>query len=113
MDTAEEALAYDSMEHCGVNRAFVERLVTLGATGRVLDLGTGPGHIPMLLVERLSTVTVLGIDMSEHMLARARANRARSPHAERVEFQLADAKQLPFARESFDVVASNTILHHI
>ena len=113
MDTAEEALLYDSMDHAGPNRAFVERLVTLGAHGRVLDLGTGPGHIPLLLVDRLSDVTVVGIDMSEHMLRRAQLRRQRSPHADRLEFKQADAKSLPFPRESFDVVASNTILHHI
>src|ERR1700741_3704425 len=112
MDTAEEALAYDAMDNSGPNRAFVERLVTLGATGRVLDLGTGPGQIPLLLVERLADVTVVGIDLSEHMLRLAAAHRLRSPHAARVEFQKVDAKHLPFPRDSFDVVCSNTILHH-
>ena len=113
MDTAEEALHYDAMDNSGPNRAFVERLVSLGATGRVLDIGTGPGHIPMLLVERLSDVSVVGIDMSAHMLLFAERRRAASPHAARVEFKIADAKNLPFTRESFDVVCSNTILHHI
>ncbi len=113
MDTAEEAELYDAMDNSGPNRAFIERLVSLGASGRVLDLGTGPGHIPLLLVERLSDVTVVGIDMSQHMLNQAERRRAQSPHGARVEFRLADAKGLPFQRESFDVVASNTILHHI
>jgi len=113
MDTAEEALIYDQMDNSGPNRAFVERLVSLGATGSVLDIGTGPGIIPMLLVERLSEVTVIGIDLSSHMLRHAESRRASSPHASRVEFRLADAKNLPFPSESFDVVASNTILHHM
>ncbi len=113
MDDADEARDYDLMDNAGPNRAFVERLVSLGATGKVLDIGTGPGHIPMLLVERLSDVTVIGIDMSEHMLRHAERRRVQSPHAARVEFRIADAKNLPFPRETFDVVASNTILHHI
>ena len=113
MDTAEEAELYDAMDNSGPNRAFVERLVSLGASGRVLDLGSGPGHIALLLAERLSDVSVVGIDMSEHMLRQAERRRALSPHSSRVEFKIADAKNLPFARESFDVVASNTILHHI
>ncbi|MEO6709234.1 MAG: class I SAM-dependent methyltransferase [Planctomycetota bacterium] len=113
MDTAEEALQYDAMDNAGPNRAFVERLVSLGATGKVLDIGSGPGHIPLLLVERLSNVSVIGVDLSQHMLRHAELRRARSAHAARVEFRMADAKNLPFPRESFDVVASNTILHHI
>src|SRR5690242_3474685 len=113
MDTPDDALAYAAMDNSGPNRAFVERLVSLGATGRVLDIRTGPGHIPLLLVERLSDVTVVGVDMSEHMLAQAERRRLASPHAARLEFRRADANSLPFPRASFDVVASNTILHHI
>ncbi|HUR28057.1 MAG TPA: class I SAM-dependent methyltransferase, partial [Planctomycetota bacterium] len=113
MDSLEEATLYDAMDNSGPNRAFVERLVTLGASGRVLDIGTGPGHIPLLLVERLPDVTVVGIDLSEHMLRVAERRRVQSPHRSRIEFRIADAKTLPFPRGSFDVVASNTILHHI
>lgn len=64
-------------------------------------------------MERLNDVTVVGIDLSAHMLQRAELKRQSSPHAARVQFRLADAKRLPFESGSFDVVASNTILHHI
>ena len=113
MDTAEEAADYDAMDNSGPNRAFVERLVSLGVHGRVLDIGTGPGQIPLLLVERLSVVHVVGVDLSSHMLRLAQARRARSAHAARLEFRLGDAKELPFETHSFDSVASNTILHHV
>jgi len=113
MDTEEEASVYDAMDNSGPNRAFIERLVSLGVRGRVLDIGTGPGHIPLMLVERSPELSVVGIDLSAHMLRRAEANRARSPHASRLEFRRADAKRLPFEDASFDAVASNTILHHV
>lgn len=113
MDTAEEALLYDAMDNSGPNRAFVERLVTLGASGRILDIGTGPGQIPMLLAERLPDVTIVGVDLSEQMLRLAERRRVQSAHRARIEFRIADAKNLPFPSASFDVVASNTILHHI
>ena len=45
MDTPEEADGYDAMDHSQANAAFVGRLVELGARGRMLDIGTGPGHI--------------------------------------------------------------------
>ena len=41
MDTDEEADGYDAMDHSGPNETFVNRLVELGAHGRVLDIGTG------------------------------------------------------------------------
>jgi hypothetical protein len=46
MDTPEEASEYDAMDHTEANTAFVDRLIALGARGRMLDIGTGPGHIP-------------------------------------------------------------------
>lgn len=113
MDTAEEADGYDSMDHTGPNAAFVERLVELGARGRMLDIGTGPGHIPLLVCETIPGSTVLGVDLAEHMLRHAERHRAASPFRERVTFQRADAKGLPFPDAHFDAVYSNTILHHI
>lgn len=113
MDTAEEADDYDSMDHSGPNEAFVARLFELGARGRMLDIGTGPGHIPVLVCERDPECTVVAIDLARHMLDHAERHRAASPHAARIELRVADAKGLDFADASFDTVFSNTILHHI
>ena len=113
MDTPEEADGYDAMDHSGPNTAFVERLIELGARGRMLDIGTGPGHMPLLVCDRMADAQVVGIDLARHMLAHAERRLATSPHGARVEFQLADAKGLEFPDDSFDVVFSNTILHHI
>ena len=113
MDTPEEATAYDAMDHAQVNAAFVDRLLALGARGRMLDIGTGPGHIPLLVVERSADCTVLAIDLSPAMLAIAERRRAASPHRDRVELLLGDAKGLELADGSFDAVFSNTILHHM
>lgn len=116
MDTAEEAASYDAMDHSGPNAAFVERLDQLGAHGRMLDIGTGPGHMPLLLCERLDADRIegiVGIDLAENMLGIAERHRAASPHAQRLEYRIADAKRLDFPDDSFDTVFSNTILHHI
>ncbi len=113
MDSVAEADAYAAIDHSEVNSAFVDRLLELGAKGDMLDVGTGPGHIPYLLVARSSDATVVGVDLAEHMLGLAEQNRAQSADPDRIRFQHSDAKKLPFEDESFDVVFSNTILHHI
>lgn len=113
MDTPEEADDYDAMDHSEPNAAFVERLVALGAKGRMLDIGTGPGHIPLLVCERIAGATVVGVDLSKNMLRHAERHRAASKHRDRVEYRLADAKGLGLPDGSFDAVFSNTILHHI
>ena len=113
MDTAEEADGYDAMDHSEPNGAFVERLVELGASGRMLDVGCGPGHIPPALLERVPRGIVVGIDAAATMLAHAERHRLASPHAARISYRVSDAKELPFEDGEFDAVFSNTVLHHI
>jgi ubiquinone/menaquinone biosynthesis C-methylase UbiE len=65
----------------------------------VLDLGTGTGSGAAIVVRRFPDARVVGVDLSEEMLERARVN---VPGAE---FRRADASSLPFSDESFDLVA--------
>lgn len=115
MDTADEAADYDAMDHREANAAFLDRLVELGAHGRMLDVGTGPGHMPPDLVRRVSESTVLGVDLASHMLAIAERRRGELPHdlAARIEYRAMDAKALDLPDGAFDTVFSNTILHHV
>ena len=113
MDTPEEAAAYDAMDHAEVNAAFVDRLVGLGARGRMLDIGCGPGHIPLLVAERVPGSTLVAVDLAPAMLALARRRLDDSPHRDRIELRLGDAKALELPGGSFDAVFSNTILHHL
>lgn len=113
MDSDEVAQAYETMDHTGPNTAVVNRLVELGASGLMLDLGTGPGHIPIAVCERLTTARVVAVDLSPKMLAIANGHLLTSPHANRIIFREADVKSLPFESQSFDVVYSNTTLHHL
>ncbi len=113
MDTDEEANGYAAMDHSTTGAAFVQRLIDLGATGHALDIGTGPGTIPILAAESIPGLRITAVDLSPKMLVHANALLERSPAKDRIEFELADAKGLPYEDESFDVVFSNTILHHI
>jgi ubiquinone/menaquinone biosynthesis C-methylase UbiE len=64
----------------------------------VLDLGTGTGSGAAIVVRRFPDARVVGVDLSEEMLERARVN---VPGAE---FRRADASSLAFPDESFDLV---------
>ncbi len=114
MDDEQEAMDYDAMDHRDVNTAFVERMAELGFSGRILDLGCGPGHIPPLIVDRLPQVRqVTGLDAASSMLTLAERRRASASRPEAITYTQGDAKGLPFADNSFDGVVSNTVLHHI
>lgn len=113
MDSEEDAASYDAMDHAQPNQAFVARLVDLGAGGRMLDLGTGPGHIPMLVLERLPEARIVAVDAARSMLEHAERRRQRSRHRNRVTFALGDIKRLNYPDRCFDAVFSNTVMHHL
>jgi SAM-dependent methyltransferase len=77
---------------------------------RVLDVGSGAGTDSLVAAQMVSTKgSVTGIDMTEEMLAKARAGAA-AMGVSNVEFLEAEAEALPFADETFDVVISNGVI---
>lgn len=74
------------------------------APRRALDLGTGTGQGAFAVARRFPSAEVVGLDLSQGMLAEAR-RKTPADLAERVVFQSGDASALPFADDSFDLVA--------
>jgi ubiquinone/menaquinone biosynthesis C-methylase UbiE len=115
MDTAEEAADYDAMDHDAVNARFCEDLLAVRGPlpSPVLDVGTGTARIPIALCMRAPAVTVVAIDLADHMLALGRENVARAGLSSRVRLERIDAKAMPYADGAFGAVVSNSIVHHI
>ncbi len=114
MDIPERADAYARTDFSNVNAAFVARLTELaGSHGacRAIDLGTGPGEVPRRLAALRPEWRIVAADASMPMLRHARAADVSS--AGRAAILCADAKQLPFGDASFDIVFSNSLLHHL
>lgn len=126
MDTAEEAIGYNRMDHSTVNRVFVDDLLAVtggpgpasvpgqtAAPSRALDVGTGTALIPIELCRRSGRWYVTAVDLAQAMLDVGATNLRSAGLADRITLQRLDAKELPFADGSFDLVMSNSILHHI
>jgi SAM-dependent methyltransferase len=71
---------------------------------RALEVGCGPGHITAMMADTGATVT--GVDLVPAMI-----ETARTLHPG-IEFVEANAEQLPFADDTFDVVLTNFVIHH-
>jgi arsenite methyltransferase len=77
---------------------------------RVLDLGSGAGTDSLVAAQMVGEQGhVTGIDMTQEMLAKARAAAAEMG-ATNVEFVEGEAERLPFPDASFDVVISNGVI---
>ena len=72
-----------------------------------LDLGCGTGEMLKLILQKDRHKELYGIDLSEEMLAVAKAKLP-----EQVRLFLGDSESLPFQDNSFDVVYCNDSFHH-
>jgi ubiquinone/menaquinone biosynthesis C-methylase UbiE len=75
---------------------------------RVLDIGCGTGYLTHRLAKVAPGSTVLGMDPSDSMLTRAR--HLAPPNCT---FTSGIAEHLPTPDESFDVVTSSLMIHHL
>ncbi|HEX6506450.1 MAG TPA: class I SAM-dependent methyltransferase [Chloroflexota bacterium] len=87
--------------------ALVNAVPTDGA--RILDVGCGAGHTTLAVAARAASV--VGVDLTEEMLAQAR--RLADEHGlQNVTFVRGDAEQLDYQDASFDLVVSRYSAHH-
>lgn len=92
---------------CGLPTQFAR--IRKGDT--VLDLGSGAGNDCFIArAETGGTGKVIGVDMTEAMIAKARAN-AEKLGLNNVEFRLGEIEALPVGVGTIDVVVSNCVLN--
>ncbi len=92
---------------CGNPQAIAA--MTPGET--VVDLGSGAGFDCFLAAQQVgNTGHVIGVDMTDEMLNKARDNAARIA-AGNTEFRLGELEHLPIADNTADVVISNCVIN--
>jgi len=83
--------------------------ITEGST--VLDLGSGAGFDCFLAAKKVGkTGKVIGVDMTEQMVKKARENARKYGH-DNVEFRLGDIEKLPVDDDSIDYIISNCVIN--
>jgi len=92
------------------NRATVEALDPPPG-GKVLEVGFGPGQALEMLARARPLSLVAGVDHSELMVARARRRLDGGRGDAGLDLRCADAGELPFADESFDLVFAVNSFH--
>jgi ubiquinone/menaquinone biosynthesis C-methylase UbiE len=74
------------------------------APERALEVGTGTGEGALLIAREFPQAGVRGVDLSEEMIRGAKAKVGLDPQG-RVAFRVADAADLPYEDDAFDLVA--------
>ncbi|HEX5482883.1 MAG TPA: class I SAM-dependent methyltransferase [Terriglobia bacterium] len=112
VDAYSSAAAQDYLD--ALDNTLVDQALSLGITkGKALDAGTGPGSIPVKMARRCPGLEVIGIDRSPEMIETARRLARQQALHDHVRFCMADANELCFPSATFDLVMSNSVLHHL
>jgi ubiquinone/menaquinone biosynthesis C-methylase UbiE len=97
-------------KHMGGLEATEEliELCQIGEDSHVLDVGCGAGQTSCYIAKRYGC-SVVGVDISDRMIERSRERAKREGVADRVEFRVADAQDLPFEDDLFDAVITESV----
>lgn len=79
--------------------------------GTVLDVGTGPGYLPLKIASGNQSLEVVGLDVSRDMVRIARTSSKRAS-AENVHFLVGDVERLGIQDESVDLAVATLSFHH-
>ena len=91
--------------------ALIDR-VAPGAPARVLDVAAGTAGVAIELAERTSS-RIVGVDLTEAMLAQGRINVARRGLNQRIQLVVGQAERLPFADGVFDALMFTYLLRYV
>ena len=97
-------------KHIGGVKATEEmvELCHIGEGSYVLDVGCGAGVTPSFIAKKYGC-KVVGVDISEGMIQKSQERAKREGVADRVEFRVADAQDLPFEDDLFDAVITESV----
>lgn len=97
----------------GYYSQVADEIVAGFKSGLMLDLGTGPGYLPIEIVKRAPEIKIIGIDLSRRLIQMARENAAGAGLTNQLSFEIGNAARLRFDDAAFDMVISTGMLHSL
>lgn len=78
---------------------------------RLLDAGTGPGLLPVVMAERISTVQIDAFDYTQRLVEISQERARRHGVTDRVSLLTADIYALPFPEATYSFITCTGVLH--
>jgi len=96
-----------------VARPLIEKILTminLEKSFKILDIGTGPGTLPIALVKKFNNTFpfyIYGIDPSSNSISRAKMITKQLKLEKILTFKLGSFEEIPFPQDFFDLITTN------
>lgn len=94
-------------------RQVATEVVSVFKEGCMLDLGTGPGNLPVEIIKRAPGIQIVAIDLSRPLIRLAQARALDAGLSQYVSFEVGNAAKLSFVNNRFDMVISTGMLHSL
>src|SRR5262249_46143955 len=109
--SAEQSGIAPDAAHLGLGCGNPLAIASLQPGQIILDLGSGAGFDCFLAARAVGpSGTVIGVDMTHEMLAKARENAHKNGFSN-VEFRFGEIEALPVSDETVDVIISNCVIN--
>ncbi len=115
MDDPEQALIYARADFEQENQGFVDRFREYFpdfSEGHVVDLGCGPGDIPIRFARVFPSCRIIGVDASAPMVRLAEAAVQQAGLSDRITFRCERFQDLAGVSVA-DAAISNSLVHHV
>ena len=115
MDDPHQILAYAQADFEEENQGFVDQFFTLYPdleNPHIVDVGCGPGDIPLRVARCHPTCRVTGIDASQPMITYAEQAAQQAGLQDRIQFRCQRFQDVNLASPA-DAVISNSLVHHV
>ena len=93
-------------------REVAEEVSSKVSSEKILDIGTGPGYVPLEIARKSQNLEIKAVDISPAMVRIASKNAEDAGLSGRVQFQYGSAESIPFGDGYFDLIISTISFHH-
>jgi ubiquinone/menaquinone biosynthesis C-methylase UbiE len=107
---------YDKLARDAINSYYkrvAAEVTAVLTSGRLLDIGTGPGYLVIEIAKIRPEIKIVAIDLTPELIEIAKRNVDEANVSGLVNLEVGDAYRLRFGDERYDLVISTGVLHSL